>query len=134
VASIIDVKDFDITEETLADIANFVGPHIDSGEPVRIKIAVEKFDEQRQNKMTARTTLLRLMDEKEVYYREYDYDFDFYREKYFWKRRLIHITQGEALFLFRLLVLRKFNDAQRYYIYNIRKRYGNNFLREVVRA
>jgi hypothetical protein len=133
-ASVIDNKYFECTEDMLADIVDFVGPYIDGGDLLRIKIVVEKVDGQRQRKMTARNTLRGLTEEKEAYYRDYNYDFNFHQNKYSWKGKDLHITQGEALFLFRLLVLREVDHSQMYFLHNIRKRYGRGFLREVLHA
>jgi hypothetical protein len=129
-AAIIDIKDFGCSEDTLMDIAGFVGPFIDNG-GVKINIRIQKTDEHRQHKNTARKTLRKLAEDEGPYYKKYGYDFDFYTGKYRWNNRAIHITDGEALFLFRVLVTGYFNHTQRYYMYNMRKRFGNAFLSEI---
>jgi hypothetical protein len=129
-AAVIDTRDFECSEDALMGIAEFVGPFIDSG-GIMINIEIRKTDEHRQHKKTARGTLRDLAYEKESRYKEYGYDFDFYTGKYRWNGRAIHITDGEALFLFRVLVAGYFNYAQRYYVYNMRKRFGNAFLSEI---
>jgi hypothetical protein len=129
-ATTIDAKDFECSENALMDIAEFVGPFIDNG-GVGICIKILKTDEHRQHKDTARDILRELMAEKEPHYKEYNYDFDFYLGKYRWNNSIIHITDGEALFLFRLLITGYFDHTQRYYMHNMRKRLGNNFLSEI---
>jgi hypothetical protein len=129
-ATIIDTKNFECSDCALMDIAEFVGPFIDDG-GVKIHIKIQKVDEQRQHKDTARDILRKLVEEEESHYKKYGYDFNFYTGKYKWKNGFIHLTDGEALFLFRVLVMDYFNYAQRYYIYNMRKRFGNAFLSEI---
>jgi hypothetical protein len=132
-AAIIDVKNFDCSEDALMNIAEFVGPFIDNG-GVEINIKIRKTDERRQRKITARDVLRQLLDEREASYREHGYDFDFYLDKYRWNDKTIHITQSEALFLYRWLMLNQLDHSQMYFIHNIRKRYGKEFLQEVSHA
>jgi hypothetical protein len=129
-ATMIDTKDFGCSENTLMDIAEFVGPFIDNG-GVRINIEIQRTDERRQRKNTARDILRKLAADNGPYYKEHGYDFNFYTGKYRWNNGVIHITDGEALFLFRVLVMGRFSHVQRYYIYNMRKRLGNEFLSEI---
>jgi hypothetical protein len=130
-AAIIDSRYFECSENTLMDIAEFVGPFIENG-GVKIDIKIQKTDESRQHKDTARDTLRKLAEEEGPYYKKHGYDFNFYTGKYRWNNRAIHITDGEALYLFRGLVMDYFNYAQRYYVYNMRKRLGNTFLSEIL--
>jgi hypothetical protein len=61
------------------------------------------------------------------------YDFRFITRKYFWNKEEIHITAGEAIFLFRWLVLGVVPDSrQQWSLRNLRKRHGKDFLSEVV--
>jgi hypothetical protein len=129
-ATVIDIKDFECSESALMDIAGFVGPFIDNG-GVRIRIKIQKLDEDRQWKKTAQDILRQLLDEGRTNYREYGYNFDFYLNKYYWDEKPVHITQSEALFLYRWLILNQRDHTQMYFIYNIRKRYGKEFLQEV---
>jgi hypothetical protein len=62
-----------------------------------------------------------------------DYEFCFDRREYFWKGVKMHVTAGEALFLFRWLVEGNYNAGEKYYLHNLRKRYGTEFLTEVGR-
>jgi hypothetical protein len=132
-ATIIDTRDFECSEDTLMSIAEFVGPFIDGG-GVEIIVKIRKTDEHRQRKMTARDVLQQMFDGRETSYREYCYNFDFYLHKYYWHDKAIHITQSEALFLYRWLMLDQCDHSQMYFIHNIRKRYGREFLREADHA
>jgi hypothetical protein len=58
------------------------------------------------------------------------YDFDFDRRRYTWNALPLHVTAGEALFLFRWLVQGEYRAAEKYYLHNLRKRYGTEFLTE----
>jgi hypothetical protein len=129
-ATIIDTKDFECSEDALMNIAEFVGPFIDNG-GVKINIKIWKTDEHRQRKTTAWGVLHQLLEGREAHYREHGYRFDFYLNKYYWNDKTIHITQSEALFLYRWLMLNQRDHSQMYFIHNIRKRYGKEFLQEV---
>lgn len=61
------------------------------------------------------------------------YDFDFTRHRYRWNGVTMHVTAGEALFLFRWLVQGSYSAGEKYYLHNLRKRYGTEFLTEVGR-
>jgi hypothetical protein len=61
------------------------------------------------------------------------YDFDFERKRYQWNGVSMHVTAGEALFLYRWLVEGNYNAAEKYYLHNLRKRHGTEFLTEVGR-
>jgi hypothetical protein len=115
------------------NIAEFVGPFIDNG-GVEVDVKIWKADERRQRKITARDILCQLLEGREVIYREHGYDFNFYLNKYHWHDKSIHITQSEALFLYRWLMLNQRDHSQMYFIHNIRKRYGRDFLQEVSHA
>jgi hypothetical protein len=60
------------------------------------------------------------------------YQFDFKAGVYLWADMALHITAGEALFLYRWLVLGLFVQEQWYFLRNIRSRYGTDFLTGVV--
>jgi hypothetical protein len=63
---------------------------------------------------------------------EHGYRFRFSRRKYLWNDLPLHVTAGEALFLYRWLAQGSFNASEKYYLYNLRKRYGNAFLAEAL--
>jgi hypothetical protein len=56
------------------------------------------------------------------------YEFRFSQRRYSWKGLTLHVTAGEALFLYRWLVEGSFNASEKYYLHNLRKRYGSEFL------
>jgi hypothetical protein len=62
---------------------------------------------------------------------KHGYDFDFERRRYLWNGVSMHVTAGEALFLFRWLVQGSYSAGEKYYLHNLRKRYGTEFLTEV---
>jgi hypothetical protein len=61
------------------------------------------------------------------------YEFRFGQGEYFWRGVKMHVTAGEALFLFRWLVEGSYSAGEKYYLHNLRKRYGAEFLREAGR-
>ena len=60
-----------------------------------------------------------------------EYLFRFSRGEYFWKGVPVHISAGEALFLYRWLAQGDFAATESHYLRNIRKRCGNGFLAEI---
>ena len=103
----------------------------------RLTVTLELLGEERQKKVTAKAELLRLavdaaLENKETWING-EYKFFFAAQKYVWKGRDIYLTASEALFLFRWLVL---NDeicgTQLYYLRHMRRRLGQDFLREVM--
>jgi hypothetical protein len=61
---------------------------------------------------------------------KHGYEFDFGRKRYRWNGVSMHVTAGEALFLFRWLMEGSYSAAEKYYLHNLRKRYGTEFLAE----
>ena len=54
------------------------------------------------------------------------------QRKFFWKGNEVYITANEALFLYRWLVLHDdLTKLQRYFLRNMRRRLGKDFLTEV---
>jgi hypothetical protein len=88
----------------------------------------------RQRKMPATQMLRHLTDKNTPVWEKYDYRFNFSERQLFWKDRLLHFSAGEMLFLYRWLVLNQHNFSQMYFIHNARKRYGREFLQEVIHA
>ena len=72
--------------------------------------------------------LNRLVDDDAIFLEE-DYHFDFNNKRYMWDNEDIYLTANEALFLYRLLILKEdVLKSQKYYLYNMRRRLGNDFL------
>ena len=63
---------------------------------------------------------------------KHGYRFKFLWRDFFWNEERIHITAGEALYLYQRLVLNEEADKkQRFYMRNMRRRLGKAFLSEV---
>jgi hypothetical protein len=95
-------------------------------------------DGKRRQKKTALRQLEELVVDgivedagRPVVWERHGYRFKFIARKYFWRYEEIHVTADEALFLYRRLVL---NDdtskTQMYYLRNMRRRLGKEFLAE----
>jgi hypothetical protein len=135
-------KVFEITEE--ADIAAFGGELFKwlpcSGGLIgkRITVSIETAGKDRTKKKTALRQLEELIvdniaedEDTPVVWAKLGYCFKFMSRKYFWNNTEIHITANEALFLYRWLVLHDdIRNTQRYYLRNMRKRLGKDFLAE----
>ena len=66
-------------------------------------------------------------------FKEGDYDFDFAKGRFLWKGEELYITQAEALFLYNCLALRTGAEKrQSYYVYNMRRKFGKDFLKDIV--
>jgi hypothetical protein len=88
----------------------------------------------RQRKLSSLQILQQLLIENPTTWEKYEYKFDFSSRQLFWKDGLLHFTAGEELFLYRWLVLNQRDYSQMYFIHNIRRRYGKEFLQEVSHA
>jgi len=103
----------------------------------RVTVSLESLESGRQKKVSAKAELARLavdevLDGKDVWEKD-TYRFCFVSRKYWWRNEEIHVTDGEALFLFRRLVLDdSISKSQMYYLQNLRKRLGSDFLKGVL--
>jgi hypothetical protein len=83
----------------------------------------------RQQKLAAVRLFEKLVKDNGVKgWRYSGYEFFFDDRVYFWKGREIYFTAGEELFLYRWLVLRKYAEQQNYYLKNLRRKFGKDFL------
>jgi hypothetical protein len=93
---------------------------------------------KRQQKKTAFRQLEELIvdgavenEDLPAVWEQHGYLFKFIARKYFWNGQKIHITANEALFLYRWLVLKdELCKEQMYYLRNMRRRMGKEFLAE----
>jgi hypothetical protein len=60
---------------------------------------------------------------------EQDYRFDFVAMSFRRGERVLHVTPGEALFLYRALVQQKIDRSEVFCLKHLRRRFGNDFLR-----
>jgi hypothetical protein len=94
-------------------------------------VTLQAMDGKRRQKKTAAQQLEELAAGGESMWTEYEYRFGFMARKYFWNGKEIHITANEALFLYRWLVLSDdICEMQTYYLWNMRRRLGKEFLTE----
>jgi hypothetical protein len=102
-------------------------------------VTLESMDGKRRQKKTALRQLEELIvdgivenEDQPTVWKQHGYLFKFIARKYFWGGKEIHVTANEALFLYRWLVLKEDTcGTQTYYLRNMRKRLGKNFLTEV---
>jgi hypothetical protein len=85
----------------------------------------------RLTKAVARRLLVEQVMGRDARWEKHRYAFDFNVGAYKWKGELLHITPGEAWFLYRWLMLGRHAASQAPEIQHLRKRYGPAFLREV---
>jgi hypothetical protein len=106
-------------------------------------VTLEAMDGKRRRKISARRQLLERIADGVVedenagsVWERHGYRFVFPARKYFWNGTEIYVTVNEALFLYRWLVLGDNNirNTQRYYLRNMRKRLGKEFLSEETAA
>jgi hypothetical protein len=100
----------------------------------RLVVRLEVADKSRNKDDLAKKELERLLDshKDKAAWSRLEYDFSFSDKKYIWKRREIHITPNEALFLFRWLVLNdETHKTQRFYLSNMRQKFGKDFLNDI---
>jgi len=85
----------------------------------------------RAKKHTLTSELEALVVDLESHIWEQDeYHFNFLSKRYSWKEKNIHLTAGEALFLYRWLINNEVCSEHGFYIRNLRKKLGKNFLSE----
>jgi uncharacterized protein (UPF0216 family) len=97
-------------------------------------------DEKRRQKKTALRQLEELIADNAVenealpvVWERHGYRFKFTAGKYFWNDKELYVTANEALFLYRWLILDDdICKTQRYYLRNMRRRLGKEFLAEAV--
>jgi hypothetical protein len=94
---------------------------------VVIEIAVRP----RNGKRLKRSALSEALPGDAKDWKKFGYSFSFSKGQYIWNGLTMHITAGEALFLWRWLVEGDFKASEKYYLYNVRSRYGSDFLAEV---
>jgi hypothetical protein len=102
-------------------------------------VTLQAMDGKRQQKKSALRQLEELVvdniiedEDNSAIWKRFEYKFYFMARKYFWNDKEIHVTANEALFLYRWLVLHDdICNTQRYYLRNMRKRLGREFLAEV---
>jgi hypothetical protein len=94
----------------------------------RFRLVLEAVDGKRQKKKSAAQILESIAVDGDLVWESGDYKFLFMAKKYFWRGEEIHITAGEALFLYRVLVLKERYPQQSFYLYHLRKRLGKEFL------
>jgi hypothetical protein len=84
---------------------------------------------ERQQKLAAVRLLKKLVEDGGVKgWRRGGYEFFFDDHAYFWKGRELYFTAGEELFLYRWLVFGKYVERQRYFLVNLRQKFGKDFL------
>jgi hypothetical protein len=100
---------------------------------------LEAMDGKRRQKKSALRQLEELIvdgtvenEKQPVVWEQYGYQFKFLARKYLWNSQEIHVTANEALFLYRWLVLNEDTcKTQTYYLRNMRRRLGKEFMAEV---
>jgi hypothetical protein len=109
-------------------------PPLEKMRGCRLTLAVEDPGMKRQRKQSALRELKALAagaaaERKNVWKRK-EYLFAFSTNKYTWRGQEIYLTAGEALFLFKWLVLgdKEYYQARRDYLRNMRRRFGKEFL------
>jgi hypothetical protein len=97
-----------------------------------VEVRVFKKVAGNRHKESAKAALRALVTEREEPVWEQDgYSFDFSKNNYRWGERNLYVTAGEALFLYRWLVMYSYGFTQEYYLRNLRKKFGKDFLSEV---
>jgi hypothetical protein len=106
----------------------------------RIAVSIKLAGDSRAPKKTALRQLEELIADNAVengalpvVWERHGYRFKFISRKYFWNDEELYVTANEALFLYRWLVLDDdICKTQRYYLRNMRRRLGKEFLAEEI--
>jgi hypothetical protein len=116
-------------DDFTGNILQFIEQYTGNGS-ISVRVQIVKDGKQRQSSVTAADLLDSLMQGHSSSWEQYGYKFLFQESAYLWHEEPLHITRGEALFLYRWLVLSQYPSAQAYFLYNMRKKYGASFLKE----
>jgi hypothetical protein len=85
----------------------------------------------RADSRTKKESMAKAMPAKAKDWSRDGYDFRFSTNEFFWDGARMHLTSGEALFLYRWLVEGKLIAREKYYLRNIRNRHGAEFLADL---
>jgi len=136
---ILSSKVFEVSKEgivaTVSDIESWLLEKYKTGGCV-LEVTLRQVDQKRRGKQSAVDELEgRIIDARLAGMTSWNcvsYEFDFAKKIYKWRRKKIHLTANEALFLFDWLVA---NDStcekQMHFLRNMRRRLGAKFLQEV---
>lgn len=97
----------------------------------RLVVTLEAYNGQRQRKSSAAEELASLVAGNQAAWKKGSYTLWFASKTYLWRGASIHITAGEALFLYRFLVLEETCPMKAQRLYNMRKRLGKDFLADI---
>lgn len=68
-----------------------------------------------------------------VSFNEKEYSFDFSRDEFLYSGKRIYLTSSEKLYLAEWLLLHKKDNSKRMRLFNMRKKFGNAFLKDIDR-
>jgi len=99
----------------------------------RLTVTLQRLGVFRHDKTAAKKELESLIAHavavSHTVWRKGGYRFNFLKKEFTWKGNEIHLTANEQLFLFRWLMLHdETHKQQRFYLWNMRKRLGLEFL------
>jgi hypothetical protein len=128
---LIDSREFHSLDptETQQQILEMLEPYLE--EPgYTIAVQVRARGRERHRKEAVKGMLRRLMRTGPKEWARGPYHFQFDRGVYLWNDREISITAGEALYLYRRFVAGGQWKQQGYFLKNLRRRFGKEFLAE----
>ena len=98
-----------------------------------LTLVLKKQTDERQKRQDIATSLRILLAENTNFVWKYqNYYFDFNTKRYRKDEEFIYLTPGEELFVYRWLVLKeKFKSKDKYYLYNLRLKFGRDFLKDI---
>jgi hypothetical protein len=98
-----------------------------------VTVILEKLGCDRMSEKGAKVALLNLCSKHSTSWHSGSYHFDFYTGTYQWGDKKLHVTSCEALYLYRRIILDESSSQERYYLRNMRKKFGGEFLQEVTK-
>jgi hypothetical protein len=130
-ASILNFKTLHAKQEGFVqDIQSFLLPYV-AKDDIEVDIIIKSTNNERQNKRIAQQMLEQEVKGSAVsVWKQGDYEFRFTENTFFWKGLRVYITASEKLFLYRWITRNKIAQEQLYYLSNLRKRLGVEFLRD----
>ena len=114
-------------------ISHWIAFNLELGKAYDINIRIKTADKGRKHKSAAREELKNLLPDDNFSWGYTDYEFYFGQRHYLWKRKEIHVTPSEALFLYRVLVLKDIYTYkfQPFHLTHMRQKFGKEFLADI---
>lgn len=127
---ILDSKIFDTPEPGMCEAVMAMLKPYESLYGYTVVVQIRDPITTRKKKTSAKKELKTMIRLSQDVWEQGEYRFLFKEREYYWKGVKIDLTAGEALYLYWWLVRGEQDPKQRYFLRNLRRRFGKEFLAE----